>query len=182
MIWALFSIFVAFCLAIIIKTLQNGISPMPSSKAATQAIISFIPKDYDGTIIDLGSGFGTLALALSKAFPKAQVIGYENSFVPYLVSKIFSQKNLHFYHQDFLTIKLPPSTIFVTYLFPKGMEALAPHLQQTQTTLISNTFALPGHTPTQTHRLKDIYNTPIYLYHSAYTKRADEEVNLSNPN
>lgn len=159
-------VFLAFPL-IVIKTLQNGISPMPSSYKAVKAIISLIPKDFDGTLVDLGSGWGHLAFALACAFPNARIIGYENSLIPYLFSRLFIKKNLQFRYQDFLDSSLPTADIAVCYLFPKAMTTLSSKLQTTPfpiKTLISSTFALPDHTPIQTLTLKDLYNTPIYLY------------------
>jgi hypothetical protein len=38
------------------------------------------------------------------------------------------------------------------------------HGQHPDTLLISSTFALPDREPTQTIRLDDLYNTPIYIY------------------
>jgi hypothetical protein len=66
-----------------------------------------------------------------------------------------------------LTADLSEAALLVCYLFPKGMIDLQQklsHGHHPDTLLISSTFALPDREPTQTIRLDDLYNTPIYIY------------------
>ena len=80
--------------SIVIWTLRNGISPMPSSPKAKAAIFQlieeYVPKEMEGDIVELGSGFLTLALPIAKKFPHIKIIAYETSTLPYLISKIIS--------------------------------------------------------------------------------------------
>jgi len=152
-------------------TLHTGISPMPSSTKARRAILKASEQAGEGSIIDLGSGWGTLLFALARKYPERPVIGYELSWLPWIFSiiskTIFGLHNVKILRQSFLTADLTAASLLVCYLFPKGMLDLQQklcHGQHPDTLLISSTFALPDREPTQTIRLKDLYNTPIYIY------------------
>ena len=144
---------------------------MASSAKARRAILKASKQADDGTIIDLGSGWGTLIFALARQYPQRQVIGYELSWLPWAFSRIyktiFGLSNLSILRKNFLTAERPEADLLVCYLHPKGMLALHNKLaeeQQSNTLLISSTFALPESDPIQTLRLDDLYNTPIYIY------------------
>jgi len=60
------------------------------------------------------------------------------------------------------------SVIFSSEEWLGGMVALHEKLKRerlNEILIVSNTFALPSYQPTKTIRLKDIYQTPIYVYH-----------------
>ena len=53
----------------------------------------------------------------------------------------------------------------VCYLYTGGMTELAQRLRlKAGAVLISATFALPGRTPSDTVRAKDLYGSPVYRY------------------
>ena len=120
---------------------------------------------------DLGSGWGTLVIALARKYPRQQVIGYELSWVPWLVSIIWKYSlrldNLTLYRKDFKKAELSIASILFCYLFPGGMVALHEKLKReliNEILIVSNTFALPSCQPTKVIRLKDIYHTQICVY------------------
>lgn len=158
------------CLSIVWHSLWAGITPVPSSGKARQAILSAAEQAPEGAIVELGSGWGQLALALATAYPRRQVIGYEISLVPWLVSlllkKIYRAQNLKLLRKDFLRTELPQAALLICYLYPGGMAKLARKLKAEPSAqmLISNTFALPGDTPMRTIRLNDLFKSPIYVY------------------
>ena len=169
---AILSITFLFCLSIVWSSLRTGISPVPSSKKARQAILELTEVVPAGPIIELGSGWGQLAVALANKYPDRQVIGYELSPLPWLFSvllrKIKGADNLVLKRRNFSREQLPAAALLVCFLYPAGMARLARQLEQQKPQvemLISNTFALPGHQPLQTQRLVDLYRSPIYLYH-----------------
>ncbi|WP_249930459.1 hypothetical protein [Pseudoalteromonas sp. S1612] len=56
----------------------------------------------------------------------------------------------------------------VCYLFPGAMVALEEKLKQNvlkNITIVSNTLALLLYKPTKVIKLKEFYQTPIYVYH-----------------
>lgn len=174
----LFTIILA--ISIVWGTLKTGISPMFSSKKAKQAMLSGIPKSdhlcltdsLHGPIIDLGSGWGTLVIAAARRHPERQVIGYELSWLPWLVSvllkRFYRVDNLTLYRQDFHRAALNDAAILFCFLYPKGMDNLVKKLCQdnvTRVKIISNSFALNNTQPTNVIQLQDSYQTKIYVYH-----------------
>lgn len=145
-------------------SVYSGISPMPSNRASTQAMLSMIPVDFKGKIYDLGSGFGTLAYACARNLPEAKVVGIEISPIPYIISKIcFRRKNLKFVHKNFLKMNLMEADLSLCYLYPGGMEKLSKkHVSH----LISNYFALPDKTPISILEVGDLSRSKVYGYFS----------------
>lgn len=167
-------------LSIVWSSLRVGITPVPSSAKARQAILEASELASAELIIELGSGWGHLAVALAKKYPERQVIGYELSLIPWLVSlmqkKLRRATNLTLRRKNFLNIALPDSSLLICYLYPGGMKKLADKLRREKPgveMLISNTFALPDAEPVQTIRLNDLYKSPIYVY------RFEKEVELN---
>lgn len=159
-------------LSIVRTTLQTGISPMMSSDKACQAMLDSMKVSEDGPLIDLGSGWGTLVIAVARKYPRQQVIGYELSWFPWMISiirkYILRLNNLTLYRKDFKKADLSNASILFCYLFTGGMIDLHKKLKREifhNVLIVSNTFALPSYLPTKTTRLKDIYQTPIYVYH-----------------
>ena len=159
------------CLSILWSTVKVGISPMPSSSKARQAIVQLIATAGDGPIVDLGSGWGSLVIPLAVKYPGRQVVGYELSLLPWLVTVLIGKclrlNNLTVYRQDFFSADLSNASVIVCYLFPAGMAALALRLAELKAApcyLISNTFALPSFQPETSLRLDDLYRSPIYRY------------------
>ncbi len=164
-------------LSIVWSTLQTGISPMMSSGKACQAMLDAMEVSEKEVsekepLIDLGSGWGTLVIAVARKYPDQQVIGYELSWFPWLVSvirkSVLRLDNLRLYRQDFNKAELGRAAILFCYLFPGGMVDLHKKLKRerfNEILIVSNTFALPSCQPAKIIRLEDIYKTPIYVYH-----------------
>ena len=158
-------------LSIIIWSLRNGISPMPTSSKAKQCLLSAVPANFNGIIYELGSGWGTLAFPLAERFPQSQVIAYESAPVPYFFSKIrhllAPLPNLQIQRQDFFQVPLANAGLIVCYLYPGAMHRLKRKFEQElnpNTLVVSNTFGIPGWQPHKVFEVADIYRTKIYLY------------------
>ena len=168
---AVFVLACAAALSIVASSLRVGIAPMPSSLRAGSAMLEAVGALQAGTVVDLGSGWGTLALRFARKHPQCRVIGYEISPVPWAVSSVLKHalrlKNLSFVRRDFLQADLPERAVLLCYLFPAGMQALAVKLKADgcrPALIVSNTFALPGREAQAVIRLDDLYRTPIYVY------------------
>ena len=168
---AVFVLACAAALAIVVSSLRVGIAPMPSSLRAGSAMLEAVGALRDCTVVDLGSGWGTLAIRFAREHPQCHVIGYEISPVPWAVSWVLKHvsrlPNLDFVRRDFLQADLPERAVLLCYLFPAGMQALASKLEADNCVpalIVSNTFALPGREPEAVIRLDDLYRTPIYVY------------------
>jgi len=170
--------------SIVWSTITLGISPMPSSNKARQAMLKMMDEiDLEagthiktGPIFELGCGWGGLLIPLAKKYPTRDIVGYELSLIPWLVTllraKLLSLKNIRLHRRDFLQADLYNSSIVMCYLFPEGMKALECKLEQSEFNmdnknlryLISNNFSLPSHNPIKTIQLNDLYQSPVYLY------------------
>ena len=149
-------------------SIKNGIGPMPSSRKQKQLMIRSIPGDMEGSIFELGSGWGSLAFLAARRFPQCRIIGYENSPIPFLFSKIiYRSSNLRYERKDFLHVSLSGAAVILCYLYPGGMERLKPKLEtelKPRSWIITNTFAVPGWQPHAVAEVNDVYRSKIYVY------------------
>ncbi len=168
MLLVMLFIFIAVFLSIIIWTIRNGISPMPTSPKVMHKMKELLPPIHSGAIAELGSGWGHVALMLARHYPHLQVIGYETSPVPYFFSKLlqkcFRQKNLRFIRRDFFNESLDGVALCVCYLYPQAMARLREMFANKKLFVLTHTFSIPGWVPSKTCVVKDIYHTAIYLY------------------
>lgn len=162
--YPLLLLFIAF--SILYWTCKNGISPMPTSPKVQRALLNAMPDQIEGTIVELGSGWGTLAFALARRYPNAQVIGYETSHIPYLFSLLFRRKNLTFVRKDFFKESLQV-TVAICYLYPTAMQRLKEKLEsEGEIAVITHTFAVNGWKAKKIVEVDDLYKTKIYFYNT----------------
>lgn len=163
-------------LSIIVRTLRNGVAPMPASGSVRTAIMALL-RQLDlpdaATVVELGSGWGSLGLALSRAMPAAAVIGYENSPIPFwfslLARGLARAHNLRLVYRNFHTVSLRDADLVVGYLSPDAMARLQPKFAaqlKPSAVVVSSTFALPAWRASRVVVANDMYRTRIYLYHA----------------
>ncbi len=161
---------------------RNGITPVPSSPAAARCMVAAAQTELRrihrsaGTapprIIETGSGWGGPALSLAAQLPRAEILGYENSPVPYLVSllraKLSGRKNLCFRYGDFRRAPVCTADMLVCYLSPAGMREISRTLHtrcpQDVPVVISNTFSLPEKTPSRRIHPGGAPLMPVYVF------------------
>ncbi len=167
----LLAVLLAGMLSIVFHTLRTGISPMPTSGKVRRQLLSLLPEEIEGTVLELGSGWGTLAFALADHCPRARVVAFELSPLPYAFSRLRQRlaprPNLRLLREDFFRASFSEASAVVCYLFPGAMTRLAPRLAgelAPGTRVLSHTFALRGWKPLRTLVVDDLYRTPIYLY------------------
>lgn len=136
--------------SVIYYGIRLGITPMPSSRKAVATFIELIPESTDGKIVDLGSGWGTLAYPIAKRFPDAAVIGCELSPVPWIYSRVKGVfvrcPNLTLHRQSVFNIDLTDVDVVVVYLHPAAMRKLRAKFERELrpgTLVLSNTFEVP---------------------------------------
>jgi len=164
----LLSVFI-ISLSIISFSLHTGISPMPSSSKAKKAILSSIHQP--GCLVELGSGWGGLALALARAFPEVKVMAYEISPVPWAFSKLIQKlrkaRNLTILRSDFFKKNLEDADVVVCYLCPALMKKLKPQLEQELrpgSLVISNSFIVPGWPVYKILKVNDLWGSELFIY------------------
>jgi Methyltransferase small domain len=171
---------ILFCLcllwilaSIVLWSFRNDISPMPTGIRTKPILLQAIPREIrPGKIYELGSGWGTLALPLARQYPDFEVIAYETSTIPFLVSllraKFARLPNLTILKKNFYNEPLADASLVVCYLCMGAMEKLKEKFTrelQDNTWIISNTFAIAEWKPETVYQIRDLYHTKIYVYH-----------------
>lgn len=167
----LFLILISGIATLVIYSLWSGIPPMPTSPKEKKALFALLPKEITGTIYELGSGWGTLAIPLARRYPNCQVIAIEVSPIPYFFSLLrkflFGPSNLKILRRNFFSISLNNSSLVVCFLFPGAMEKLALKCKKEMkpgSTIVSNSFALPGWEAKEVRTTENIYQSKMYRY------------------
>ena len=157
--------------SILWSTLRTGMPPMPSLGASRRGMVALVETPPTGAIVDMGSGWGTLAVAFARRFPDTPVVGYEVSFFPWLFSVLLARllglSNLSFRRLDFCNAELMGASVVVCYLMPSGMARVRERLETDPgdvDTVISHYFALRGWEADHIVELPDLYRTPLYRY------------------
>lgn len=178
MIWlgSLLALLLVFTLfSIFVSTLRTGIPPRPSHLAARSFLIKqaeqLLGSSSGQVLIDLGSGWGHLVVPLARRFPQHQIIGYEVSWVPWLVTqllkKLLGLNNLQVYRKDFFQEDLSQADLVFCYLLRPSMLKLAERFSSLDShprLVLSHFFTLPGYSPARIWQLPDWYQSPCYLY------------------
>ena len=159
-------------ITIVYSTLKNGIPPLPTAPRAKRMMLQVLDEyKPSGRIMELGSGWGTLAIAVARAFPACRITGYENAITPFLFSKCiqytYRNDNLRLHYGDFFTVPLGQVDIVVCYLCGEVMPTLRTKLERELkpgAIVITNTFAVPGWEAQQIDQVDDFFRTKIYVY------------------
>lgn len=159
------------CLLILGYALRTGVPPMPSGPGARQVMLRLLPATIDGPIYELGSGWGGLARALARRYPRNPVIGIELSPLPWLFAaamlRLRPLPNLHFRRADIASTPLGDAGALLCYLMPAAMRRLAHKLEaelRPATPVVSHGFAVPGWQPRATVLNGDTGPSPVYRY------------------
>ena len=172
-IYAIILMLVVFTFATIVwYTLKNGMSPMPTGPRIQRAILDVLSRiQRDGVVVELGSGWGTLALGVARKNSDLRVVGFENSPVPYWISRLLCYvmlvPNLAIKRRNFYDMQLPEADVVICYLFSGAMERLREKFEtelSADTWVISHTFDVPGWEPERVIEVRDLYRTKVYVY------------------
>jgi len=156
---------------IVAYTVRTGVPPMPTGPGARAVMLRLMPTAVDGTVYDLGSGWGGLALALADRYPDNQVVGIELSPIPYLFARarllLRRRPNLRFRRADLLRQPLDDAGALTCYLMPSVMRRLGPKLAaelRPGAVVVSYTFAFDGWPPETMTVENESGPSPIYRY------------------
>lgn len=109
------------------------------------ALLKHVTLPKHALIVDLGSGWGALVIALARAFPEASVQGVEISLFPYLVSRLRTHHlpNVSLKWGNFFRSDPGNADAIVCYLMPGVMVKLGEFLDKALkpgTFIVTNTF------------------------------------------
>lgn len=164
---ALWLCFFVAILSIILFSWQCGISPTPSSPVVKNIFNSSL--SFQGDILELGCGFGGMAIFLAKRYPQKKIWAYEISWIPYVIAKLrsFFVPNLIVRRENFLTFSHVHAGLIYCYLSRRGMRELKEKWEKTpfklNVLIVSNTFRVEGWKGKK-KTLDDFFSTNVFLY------------------
>lgn len=132
------------------------------TKAIKHALDNMNPEPGD-LIYDLGCGDGKFLYYCAKKFPEVQVVGFEKSFLPFLMGRFFKTTtrrlpNFQIKFSNFYNEDLSKPDIIYCFLFPNYMKNLSPkfkHEISPETLIVSSTFPMKDWTPFKEIPLKE---------------------------
>jgi len=141
-------IVLALCLSLLVFQGMTGVPPLSSNAAEAADVVALLRQAglADQAIIyELGCGWGSLVIALARAFPHAQIRGIEMSPFPYWVARLRTRNtpNVLLHRGNFYDRDLTDAQAVTCYLMIKSMPKLAGFLDrmlQPGTPVVSLTF------------------------------------------
>jgi hypothetical protein len=150
---------------------KTGVPTVSTSKDVREKMAALIPPGPHH-VVEMGSGWGGLAIAAAKARPDCKITAIEYSVVPVLVSRLrllFNPgvKNLEFLRRDFFDLSLRDADVVFCYLLVPMLKRLRPKFLAElpeNAVIISNTYQIPDWTPERTEKLDKFFESGIYIY------------------
>jgi len=152
----LFAIFVVLFFVFVIDSILRG-HDLSTSKRAIRALVKIISqyKPEANSFYDLGSGRGTLVLAVKRKLPHLVVYGIDNSAIRIFFAELkfrLLNRKVNFKKQDIFQTDLRNVDIVYTYLWYDLMPLLEKKLQKELkqgAIVITNTSNFPTWKPIQ---------------------------------
>lgn len=141
-----------------------------SSHAAWQALLTLVPPDRALSMVDLGAGLGGPLAFLARKRPRARFTGIEASPLVWLLAWLRTlpvRANCRIRPGSFWSYPLEDCQIVYAFLSPVPMADLwakACREMPPGSLLVSNTFAVPGVTPSRVIPLPDRRDSRLLLY------------------
>ncbi len=137
-----------------------------SRRSVVESVINLLPSRSGFHCIDLGCGFGGVLSALALRRKDARYYGMEAAILPFAVSWIRGRlAGYEVSWGDFWEVDLGTYDVVYVYLSPAAMPGLWTKVRREMrpgSLLISNSFPVPGVTPTQTVSIRP--GTDVYLW------------------
>lgn len=168
---AVLTVVLAAVALVVVYAVRLGAPPWPSSPAARKALMAALPDRVEGAILDLGCGWGGLALALAARYPDRPVAGIELSPVPWAVARMRARAarldHLEIRRADLHRVDLSRAGLIVCYLHRDAMTRLAARLRAEAPAgclVVSNTFGLADWPPIERRAVGDAFGSEILIY------------------
>jgi trans-aconitate methyltransferase len=144
-------IFLIFFVTQFYNIVFRGFAPFVCTKPKViKGILEELKVDDKAIIYELGCGRAGFLHACRKKYPKAELIGVEYSFLPYIIGQIqnsFIGDKLKIIKQNFLKVDLSQANVVYCYLNIETMKKLAVKFEKEcrpGTIIISYLFPLPN--------------------------------------
>ncbi len=152
------------------KTSHTQVPLFLSSKEVIHTLAELLPKHHPFTFIDLGSGCGGLMCKLAQTLPNGNYHGIETAILPCWISKLRTLLfgyTCQFQWKSIWLHDLARYDVVYAYLSPVPMSSLwqkACQEMRPGTLFISNTFTIPGVTPTRSIKLNDFSGSVLHIW------------------
>ncbi len=150
------------------RTYSSRVPLYLTNRSAGDALAKLLPSS-PCFVIDIGCGDGGLLRQLATSRPDSEFVGVEHALLTYAWARLRAQyfPNAHIRRGDFWAQPLTPYDVVYAFLSPTPMCDLwekARHEMRPGTRLISNSFAIPGLTPSDVIVVGDRRQTELYVY------------------
>ena len=159
---------IAFIYLTVSAGFMHSSPAVPSHGKVKDAIISeaaaILQNSTNKTVMDLGSGWGTLLLPLAKKFPNHKFVGIERGYLPFNVSvwRARKLKNLTFLRQDFFKTDIAQADLIFVFLLNSTMAQLTAKIKtemKPDSLVIANRFPMKDEKPYKEVSLGSKYYT-----------------------
>jgi Putative methyltransferase len=159
----------------------TGVPPVSSSSSEAADVISLLKQaglPKQAIVYELGCGWGSLVIALARAFPDARIRGIEISPLPYWVARFRTRNmpNVFLQRGSFFAFDLRDAQAVTSYLMIKPMPRLTDFLDRTLkpgTPVVSLTFWFRGRQPVATRDGPGLRGAAALYYWPARPSQAD---------
>lgn len=148
--------------------LFRGYAPFVSSNPEViRQILEEINLSENDKVYELGCGKAGFLHALSEKYPKVEVIGVENSPLPYLIAKIqkaFKRDKIKIKFKNLFKTNITDADLVYCYLNIKTMKRLKEKFEKEckpGAKIVSYTFEIPGFKP---EKVIEAGSNKIYFY------------------
>ena len=158
------------------NSLAGGVPLYLTGDATGEKIAELLqPRGDRFRFIDLGSGLAGTLCQLSRRFPHAQFEGVETAPLVFVASwfRCLFRNNCRVRYQSLWKVDLAQYDVVYCFLSPVPMPDLwkkAKSEMRPGSSLISNTFAIPGVRPQRTVEMKDWRDSKIFVWEPAATR------------
>lgn len=159
MIDVIFALVLAIAAAIALSVLLfqaiTGVPPLSATRSEAANVVALLHQaglQEHPVIYDLGSGWGSLVVALARAFPEARIIGIEWSPLPHWIARLRTRDlpNVHLHRGHFHGRDISDAHAVTCYLMMKPMPRLAGFLDsmlRDRTPVVALAFWFRGREP-----------------------------------
>jgi len=126
----LLAIVLALCLSLLLFQAVTGVPPLSATRAEAANVVALLREaglPAQAVVYDLGSGWGSLIVALAQAFPQMRIVGIEWSPLPCWIARLRTRgmPNVRVLRGDFYDCDVREAQAVTCYLMRKPMPRLA---------------------------------------------------------
>ena len=140
-----------------------------SNRETVAALDELLANEEAESFLDLGGGLGSTVIPLADRWPERQFVGVENAPLTWLAGRLLAvgRPNLTWRWGDLWQTSLHDSAIVYAFLSPAPMARLWEKARQEMkpdSLFVSNSFPVPGQTPTFVIETDCAPPRPLYCY------------------